>query len=297
MANRPQFFDPLPDYSITQLPDSRSASAIGREARLELIFERRGGRTILAHAYVEPPLRIGRAFDVDGAAYVILVCAGPGLFSGDCLRQHVTVGRGARALLVSQSALQVHPANGEGSATVQSEYHVAGDAELHCHWDPVIPFAGARLVQRVDLRLAADSRFYWSDALMSGRLTRGESWRFESIDHELRLSVAGLLKYLERYRLLPGERRPQRRWMAGAPAYLGTAIVHHDAVTSEVAESLHRELSQRQNLTAGVDLVEARLMVGRFLAAQGTAFATARTLFRDRAIDLVFGNPLLVVRR
>src|SRR5438128_672298 len=99
-----QFPHRLPDYSITRLPDSRLPSAIGREARLELRFEHRRGRTILTHAYAEPPLRIGHVFDVDGAAYVILVCAAPGVFAGDCLHQQVTVGRGARVLLASQSA-------------------------------------------------------------------------------------------------------------------------------------------------------------------------------------------------
>ena len=82
----------LPNYPITRLPDSRTARAIGRSARLELVFEARGGRTVLAHAYAEPPLRIGRTFDLGGAAYVILVCSGPGVFAGDTLqigRAHV----------------------------------------------------------------------------------------------------------------------------------------------------------------------------------------------------------------
>ena len=60
--------------------DHRSASAVGRAARLELVFERRGARTVVAHAYAEPPFRIGRTFDLQGAAYVIIVCAGPGIF-------------------------------------------------------------------------------------------------------------------------------------------------------------------------------------------------------------------------
>ena len=168
---------------------------VGRHARLELVFEYRGGRTVVTRAYAEPPLRIGRSFDLDGAAYVILVCSGPGVFAGDdCLRQRVTVGRGARVLLASQSALQVHPSAGGRlpplsiTSTGSSE-----EGELLCQWDPVIPFADARLVQRVDVDLATSSRFYWSDGLMSGRVSRGETWRFDSIDHELRVAVSGAL--------------------------------------------------------------------------------------------------------
>src|ERR1044072_7966252 len=79
--------------------DSRTAAVIGRTARLELAFEARGGRTVVAHSYAEPPLRIGRSFDVDGAAYMILVCSGPGIFAGDALTLSIRVGARARVSL------------------------------------------------------------------------------------------------------------------------------------------------------------------------------------------------------
>ena len=43
----------------------------------------------------------------------------------------------------------------------------------------MIPFAGARLEQRFDLAgRRRPAALYWSDALMSGRVSRGEAWRF-----------------------------------------------------------------------------------------------------------------------
>src|SRR6202023_283802 len=151
----------LPDYSITRLPDShirlpdsRPASAIGRRARLELVFEYRRGRTVMAESYAEPPFRVGRALDAGPYAYVILACTGPGVFGGDALEQRIRVARGARVLLVSQAALQVHPTAAAGPATVESRFEVEPDGELDCFWDPVIPFAGARLVQRIDVQTA-----------------------------------------------------------------------------------------------------------------------------------------------
>src|SRR5438093_1512155 len=193
----------LPDYPITRLPDSRRASEVGRRARLELVFEARGGRTAIARAYAEPPFRIGRSFDVDGAAYVILVCSGPGVFAGDALDLSIRVGTGARVLITSQSALQVHPSAAPGPASIRHDYVVEDRAELHAHWDPVIPFAEARLDQHFDVQIAEGSRLYWSDALMSGRVSRAERWRFDSLLHELRLRVGSSVKYLERYALTP----------------------------------------------------------------------------------------------
>lgn len=294
------FFDPsLDEKEVRPLfrRDGRSAAVIGRHARLELAFGCRRGRTVLTHAYAEPPFRIGRCFDAGGAAYLIVACTGPGVFAGDSLCQRVTVENGARVLLASQSALQVHPADRPDPAVVHHEYQVARGGELHCHWDPVIPFAGARLVQRFDIQLAPGSRLYWSDALMSGRASRGEMWQFESIDHELSVLVDRSLEYLERYRLAPASRRVRDTWMAGEANYLATTIVHHDEATPSRAEELQRELASVAGVTAGIDVVTPGLMIGRFLGPSGVAIARARMKFRDLALASISGTPGLVIRR
>ena len=284
--------------------DDRAPAAIGREARLEIVFERRRGRTIVAHAYAEPPFRIGQSFAIDDAAYVIIVCASPGVFAGDRLRQSIRVTDGARVVLTSQSALQVHPAvesvrpaDGLTSATVRHEYEVDDDAELHCHWDPVIPFADAALVQEFNLTLHADARLYWSDALMSGRASRGEAWRFRALAHTLRLHIGGSLKYLERYRLSAADGSPSRRWVADTANYFATTLVHHPRATADQSEALQRRLQTMPGARAAVDLLEPQLMIARVMASQGTAFAAARAAIRASLLDGVFQKPALAGRK
>jgi urease accessory protein UreH len=277
--------------------DRRPAAVIGRHARLELAFGCRGGRTVITHAYVEPPFRIGRSFDVNGAAYLILACTGPGVFVGDSLHQRIWVEHDARVLLVSQSALQVHPAEHPNAAIVHHEYHVAAGGELHCHWDPVIPFADARLVQTFELDVSGGSRLYWSDALMSGRATRGERWRFRSLAHELRVTIDNSLKYLERYRLEPRDRAIGRAWIAGSANYVATTLVHHDAATPECAARLQEELNGIDQVRSGIDVVDSRLMIARFLGASGVASSRARALCRDLALSSIFRTPDLAIRR
>lgn len=307
----------LPNYPTTQLPnphskDFRAPSLIGRTARLELSFEYRRGRTILAHAYAEPPFRIGHTFDLDGAAHVIIVSTGAGIFAGDTLRQSVRVGSGARVVLTSQSALQVHPAARPSglpaalpsclpvslpsclAAKVRHSYIVEDDGELQCHWDAVIPFAGSRLDQRFDLRLAESSRLYWSDALMAGRVGRGEAWQFDGLAHELSLCAGGSLAYLERYRLTPGDRAVADSWRAGAAHYLGTMLTYHEGATEDGAEALHRAVNAaigENRVEAAVDLIRRRTLVGRFLSADGAAFSAARASCRAVALASIFGAP------
>jgi urease accessory protein len=275
-----------PDYPITRSRDSRPASAIGRRARLELVFAYRRGRTVLTDAYAEPPFRVGRSLEAGPYAYVILAWCGPGVFGGDALEQRIRVERGARVLLVSQAALQVHPTASADPAVVESRFEIESEGELDCFWDPMIPFAGARLVQRIDIESARDSRLFWSDALMAGRTGHGESWQFDDLAHQLRLRVDGRLVYLERYRLTPRSRPLDGTWMAGGAQYVGTTLVLDRQVSAEASWRLQQELGAIADVRAGVDCVAPDLLVGRVLAVRGPQFAAARAVFRR-----AFGRP------
>jgi len=253
---------------------------------------------VLAHSYAEPPFRVGPAMDVDGAAYFIIVCTGPGVFGGDDLQLSIHVGGGARVVLASQSALQVHPSGDGGVARIRQDFHVDEDGELLAEWDPAIPFAGAGLDQRVAIDLAPGARLLWSDAIMSGRAGRGESWRFASIAHELQARTGGSLGYLERYRLAP-DRRPTRTWMAGQADYAGTVLVAHGGATPDAAAALHAKLQSTigDGTSAGADSVQDGLLVARLLSASGRDFAAAREAARVAVVESIFGRAAGVKRK
>jgi urease accessory protein UreH len=292
--------------------DSAGTVAGTVSGRLQLTFERRGKRTVLAHSYAEPPFRVGPAIDVDGAAYLILVCAGPGVFGGDELRQSIHVARGARVVLTSQSALQVHPAPGSDldllvdgprenrdlTPIITQDFRVDEDGELIADWDPIIPFAGARLDQCISIALAPGARMLWSDALMSGRAGRGESWRFASVAHELAVRIDGVLAYLERYRL-GSAREATRRWMAGRADYAGTVLVAHPDATAATATSLGTALHSMsvEGTSAAVDCVQDGLLLARLLSTSGPRFAAAREAARTGILEAIFGRPAGVKRK
>ena len=258
--------------------DERSASVVGRHARLELAFAYRRGRTILAEAYAEPPFRVGRCFPEGEGLHMILASSAPGVFGRDCLQQIIRVERGARVRLTSQSALQVHPAPDETSAQLLSAYQIDDEARLHCQWDPLIPFAGARIDQQIDIRIAGSGYLYWSDALMGGRQARNERWKFASLAHELAVSRGGSLEYLERYRIEPDERDVCRSWLAGDAAYLGTTLATGRELEPGAAERLHAELGAIAGVRAAADLIDRRLLLVRLMGMSGPRFHEARVL-------------------
>jgi len=260
--------------------DERSSWAVGRHARLELSFVYRNGRTVLAEAYGEPPFRVGRWFSEGDGLDMILASSAPGVFGHDRLQQIVRVGCGARVRLASQSALQVHPSPDGATTHLESSYYVDEGAHLHCHWDPLIPFADARIDQRIDVNIAGDGYLYWSDALMSGRHARGERWKLGSLAHELAVSRNGSLEYLERYRIQPDELAVSRPWAAGDASHLGTTLMTGRSIEPGAAERLHLELGCLAGVRAAADRLDERVLLVRLVSASGAGFQQARRWIR-----------------
>jgi urease accessory protein UreH len=266
--------------------DERSPSVVGRHARLDLAFRYLDGRTLLAEAYAEPPFRVGRWFAEGDGLHMILTSSAPGVFGHDRFQQIVRVGCGARVRLTSQSALQVHPSPDGATATLQSSYHVDDGAHLHCHWHPLIPFADARIDQRIDVDIAGSGSLYWSDALMSGRRARGEHWKFASLAHEITVSRDGSLEYLERYRIDPNELAVSRPWVGGDASYLGTTLMSGRPIGPDVGERLHIELARLVGVRAAADRLADRVLLVRLLSASGAAFHEARRCIRNCSAGL-----------
>jgi urease accessory protein UreH len=243
--------------------DGRATTAIGRDARLELFFERRGARTMLAHAYVEPPFRIGRTFEEHDGVHVIMASSAPGIFDGDTFEQHIALGPGTRVRLTSQSSLQVHPSSTGGVSRIRATYAVGAGAALVCAWHPTIPFAGSHLDQRIDIRLAGEARLSWSDAVTGGRTARGERWACASLRHELAIRRDGVLEYLERWQLGSADVLASHPWAAADCSYLGTVLTSGVAIAGTDVEALHRRLDARTRVCAAGDLLDDRLLLVR----------------------------------
>ena len=266
--------------------DERLPSVVGRHARLDLAFIYGDRGTVLAHAYAEPPFRVGRCFPEGRGVHMILTSSAPGVFGHDHFQQIVRVGRGARVRLTSQSALQAHPSPDGATAHLQSSYHVEDGAHLHCDWHPLIPFADARIDQRIAIDIAGSGSLYWSDALMSGRQARSERWQFTSLAQEIAVSRDGSLEYLERYRIQPSERAVSRPWAAGDASYLGTTLMTGQPIEPGVAERLHIELGRMAGVRAAADRLDDRLLLVRLLSTSGPAFHETRRWLRDHSASL-----------
>ena len=255
--------------------DRRAPLEVGRRARLEATFAVRHGRTVLADAYAEPPLRVGRPLERDGHLHLIMASSAPGLFGGDAVEQAIVVEPEACVALTSQSALQVHPSVSGGVAVVRASYTVHAGGQLSCSWDPIIPFRGASFEQQIEIDVEAGGRLTWSDALMSGREGSGERWAFRTVAHQLRLRHAGRLAYVERYRLAPSGSAGDP-WLTRGCTYFGTIVRVGFADTLALAETIHGALYEMPHVKGSSDLIDDDLLLVRIAADSGVPFHRAR---------------------
>src|SRR5215813_6989614 len=152
---------------------------VGRHGRMSLTFAAQNGQTVLQQAYCEIPFKITRVLNSRQPwAHLILMQCSAGLFGGDELDCSIRVERGAQVLLTQQSATRVHPTLGP-PAIQKHRVFVENGGELQLYLEPVIPFAGSSLMQSIRIDMEANARLVFWEGLMSGRIGRGERWKFQ----------------------------------------------------------------------------------------------------------------------
>ncbi|KAJ2782774.1 hypothetical protein H4R18_002091 [Coemansia javaensis] len=123
------------------------------------------------------------------AAYVLTY--GGGLVHGDRIRVDVHAGAQVALVLLTQGSTKVYRASASGGVravdaaqeaagqTYQTIEITAGPGALVCVLpDPVTCFAAARYSQRQRVRMGAGASLVLLDWMTSGRMSRGERWRF-----------------------------------------------------------------------------------------------------------------------
>jgi urease accessory protein len=278
---------------------------VGRRGRLELVFAVAGGRTRLSHAYAEPPFAIRPLFHPahDDRAHLILVQTTAGLFGGDALDVDIHVRTGARAIITSQAAQQLHPSvDPAATATQRIRVTVDDGGELHGCFDPIIPFARARLAQTIRLDVHEGGRLFWCEGLMAGRVRRGEHWAFARLDMETSLRRRGELVHLERFSLGAGHPDPGGPWAMGCHRYLGSLLACDARLDEPRLDALHRALAGagddpgNGDVRVGADLPVPGVLTGRITTRDGASFRRLQRAWRTAVFEALLRETAPAIR-
>jgi urease accessory protein len=177
---------------LTAAPDAGTSPPPGWEAALELGFERREARTVLARRSHRGPLLVQRPFypEGPGVCHVVVLHPPGGVVGGDRLRVEASVGPGAHALLTTPAATKLYRSAGP-QAELHTTLRVAEGATLEWLPQETIAFAGARARQHTRVELAAGARLLGWEVLCLGRPAAGEAFARGEVRHALEVWRAG----------------------------------------------------------------------------------------------------------
>lgn len=244
---------------------------VGRRGRLELTFSLQNDQTVLRHSYCEVPFKITRLLNSQvPAAHLILMHSTAGIFGGDDLECSIRVERGASVRITQQSATKIHPS---ASRVAHQNNHIVVEsgAELQFFLEPVIPFAESSLKQTTRIDVQPGGRLMLWEAIMAGRVGRGERWQFSELGSETRFYSDNALLYLDRFQLPSGfESSP---WVMGDCAYVGTGL-YAGPNAQRFASVMHLSMPE-----AGVDYPVVNLAVIRVVSFSGPNFQRCRDMF------------------
>ena len=189
------------------LPTSHKPQATSpHHGLLHLAFELRRNHTALMRDIQKAPLMVIRPFALPcGTLMVFIVNPTGGVLGGDHSEIRVSVGPGARALLLTQSATRIQPSPLGAAATQEIHFSVASGGRLEYYPERSIPFAGSRFIQTVRAELDEGAEFGMTETLASGRVLKGERLAFAEYRSRVEVWRAGQRLYLDNLRLTPGE--------------------------------------------------------------------------------------------
>ena len=180
--------------------EEQARGAVWR-AGLDLVFEARAGRAVLARRAHHGPLRVQRPFypEGDDLCHVYLLHPPGGVVGGDELLIDVELRANANALLTTPAAGKFYRSGG-AVARQRQTLRVAAGAALEWLPQESIVYDGARAELSTRVELAREARFIGWEILCLGRPGSGEVFRRGGLCQRFELWREGVPLYIERAR-------------------------------------------------------------------------------------------------
>jgi urease accessory protein len=277
------------------------------DGRLSLQFEydARAARTQLNLLEQRQPLKIVRAFHLEGgAALVHMHNLSGGVLAGDRLSVELGVGPGARAQITSTGATRLYRSRPQ-TAPAESATHarVYEGALLEYLPDPLIPFAGSRYRQQTLIDLGHDAGLFWWDTVAPGREARGEVFSYHQLHLSFELRVGGSPIVIERGDLDPVLRSLQSAARLGPYRYFSSFFICRAGASESVWRALEKQLAgvagqlSSPVIIWGLGRLLAHGLVVRALSRNGRDIAEGLVTFWRVAKQTLYGEVAVIPRK
>jgi urease accessory protein len=276
-----------------------------KPSRLALRFTRDDVCTRMFVASQDPPWRVIRAFqNRHRQAVVHLHNVSGGILAGDSLYLSIAAGANTRVQVTSVGGTRIYRQRpGRAPACLSTSIRVDDGAILEYLPDVIIPFAGSRFSQSMDVSLGQNAGFIGWETLAAGRIASGEEFEFDLFHSESSVRSDTRPLALERYSLTPSARDPRfvARW--GRFRYTATMYVCHTGVAQSRWHDLESSLNELAFLRTshaerwGVSALVSGGLVIRGLALEAHQITNGLHTLWDVAKQELWGEPALSPRR
>ncbi|WP_455197920.1 urease accessory protein UreD [Kaarinaea lacus] len=252
-------------------------------ARLELGFQSRGDRTVLAHRHHQGPLVVQKPFYPEGdSCHTYLLHPPGGVVGGDQLSIDIAVAQKAHALITTPGSGKLYRSAGP-VARIEQQLRVEDQGVLEWLPQDTILFAGCNVDMLTRVDLDQHARFIGWEILCLGRPTSGESFDRGHCRQRVELWRDGLPVVLERNRFKGGDPLLTASW--GLQDYPVTATMVATPANKEILEAVRDTVKDNGFSATLLDDV----LVCRYLGLQGEharkAFTQAWTVIRPLLLN------------
>ena len=285
-------------------PDQLRAGAAGKDGRLRVIFKPDGdGKTIIDKQYTQLPFHITRVLRLDERlpemAYLYVQMPTGGILQGDRLRMDVTVEKGGKAHITTQSVSKVYRMN-RNYAAQALEVTVAEDAFFEYYPDALQLHKDARFVQETRLRVHDAATALYGEIVLPGRVASGEAFEYEVYYSSLvAKNQDGRLRFKETILLEPTRRPLSGGGLLGTSSVFGNLyLLTPPTDVAQLSNDVHQLLQGREDISGGSGLLP--LHDGIVVRILGPSYRTVKSSMDFVWSDIresLFGSPAPAIRK
>jgi urease accessory protein len=243
-------------------PPQMASGVVGKSGSLQLGFEARGGRTILADLDRRAPYMAQRVLYPDPAmpdqAWLFIITTSGCVLQGDRLALEVSLASGARAHVTTQSATKIHSMDANYAVQTQS-IALADGAYLEFLPEPLIPHRRARYLSDTRITIASTASLLCSEIVQPGRKHHHPDESFGATLLSLALEAErpdGRLLFSEKLVIEPARRPVRQTGVMDSFDVLGNVVL---LTPMDHADRIHARVEAEVNATEGVAFGACRL--------------------------------------
>lgn len=259
------------------------------------------GRTRVRHLRQAYPQRVTTPLCVDVDPRIAYLCVqnpSGGIFADDSLYTTVAAGPGSHLLFTTQAATQVFDGHDGPGATHHQRIRVADRSVVEFVPREIIPQADSRFAQDTEIDVRGSGLFVGWEMLASGRIGRGERFRYRSLVCRTTVRVDGEVVARDALRLRRHEGRvdgagslPGR--LIGAD-YCATLLVVAPTRSTGALQNALRSAFDALDVVSGISALQAESgLIVRVLGTRAPAMheALAECLAAIRSELLILAPP------